>query len=180
MGVKEDVLTYLRTVPGVIDIMEMDEDTARAVWDIERSVKTKTQNDYKNVGYEYVMKRKHKVCVFFKSGFLFEKRTVLKLMTEDGTIMGTTLKPSEIPEYKDREDVIWISEDFVVFPMIQGKGAEAFVLFPYEVPEISDSVPGCLGPIGASPTTSSDLFLKSVRNLSVTDRIFTAVIGFDD
>ena len=180
MGVLEDVVEFVRGTTGVIDIMVMDDDTSMSVMDIEHSVKTRTDHDYQNVGYDIAMKKTYRICVFFSQGYLFEKRSVLKLMTSDGTIMGTNLRPEEIPEYRKRTDVIWISDDFVVFPNIVGKGEESFVLYPAEVPEISESAPGCIGPIIVSPTTSSDALLKKVSGIPLAGNVFTSIIAFDE
>ena len=100
-------------------------------------------------------------------------------MTTDGTIMGTSLRPEEIESYKGREDVIWISEDFVVFPEIIGEGEEAFVLFPSEIHDVEDNVPGTRNVIGTSPTTSSDSILKARFGKPMVNGIYTLVIAFD-
>lgn len=180
MSVADDVAEFVRRIPEVTDVMMMDDETSSALLDIEKSIRTRTNHDYQNVGYEIAMKKKHRICVFFKQGYLFEKRSVLKLMTSDGTIMGTNLLPEQIPEYQKRNDVIWISEDFVVFPGIVGKGEEAFVLYPSEIPELMEAVPGCIGAIGVSPTTSSDAYLKKTRGYSLTEDLYTSIIAFDD
>lgn len=180
MSIVDDVISYLRTFSEVIDAKEMDDDTSSSILEIEHSIKTRTNHDYQNVGYDIAMKKKHRICIFFKQGYLFEKRSVLKLMTSDGTIMGTNLLPDQIPEYRNRTDVIWISDDFVVFPNIVGKGEEAFVLYPSEIPELTEAVPGCTAAISVSPTTSSDAFLKKMNGYSITQDLYTSIIAFDD
>lgn len=180
MRIQEKVIEYIRSTPSVLNVMVMDDETSNAVLAIEHSVKTRMHQDYKNMGYDLAMEREHRLCVFVTDGYMFEKRTTLKLMTTDGTIMGTTLLPEEIPEYRKREDLIWISEDFVVFPDIIGKGEEAFVLYPTEIPEISEAVPECTGAISVSPTPSSDAYLKELAGIPLTKRIFTSIIAFDE
>lgn len=180
MGVLEKVKEYVRSVNGVVDVIDIDDTMSQEIQNIERSIRTKSNHDYKNVGYDIAMKKRHMICVIFVGGYLFEKRAVLKLMTEDGTIMGTSLKPNEIEEYRDREDVIWISEDFVVFPNIVGKGEEAFVLYPFDIPEITEAVPECVAPIGVSPTPSADAYIKGKAGIPVTKELFTSIIAFDE
>ena len=179
MSLVTDMLDYLRTVEGVIDVYEMDDEISNNIWDIEKSVRTTIRNEYKNVGFDIAMQRKHRMCVFYDDTYLFGKRSIVKLMSSDGTIMGTSLHPDEIPKYKDREDIIWISEDFIVFPEIVGKGEEAFVLYPIDVPEISEVLPESKNVIGTSPTMSSDLALKNRFQKENVSGIFTMVIAFD-
>ena len=180
MDIVNEVMDYVRTVEGVIDVQPMDGDISRKIWDIEKSVRTKIDKDYKNIGYDIAMERKHRVCVFYDDTYIFGIRSILKLMTSDGTIMGTNLTPEQIPEYQNRDDVIFISEDFVVFTNVIGKGEEAFVLFPFEIHEIEDNVPGTKSVIGTSPTTSSDEVLKRKFNKPMSEGIYTMVIAFDD
>ena len=176
----QDVTEYLLTVDGVLDAYEMDDEVSNAVFEVEKSVRTRTNHDYKNVGYDFAMKRKHRICVFYDDTYIFGMRSVLKLMTSDGTIMGTNLTPEEIPEYRKRDDVLFISEDFVVFTNIIGKGEEAFVLFPFEIHEIEENVPGTKNVIGTSPTTSSDDVLKQRFGKPVVKGMYTMIIAFDD
>ena len=179
MGLVEDMVDYLRTVEGIIDVFEMDDDVSNNIWNIERSVRTTIRNEYKNIGFDIAMECKHRMCVFYDDTYLFGKRSIVKLMSSDGTIMGTSLHPDEIESYKDRDDVIWISDDFIVFPNIVGKGEESFVLYPIDIPEICENVPGCCKAIGTSPTMSSDMELKKVYHKPNTTGIYTMVIAFD-
>ena len=179
MDVTQEVLRFLRTVDGVLDAYEMDDDISNIVWDIERSVTTTLKSDYRNVGYDKAMQRGHRICVFYDDTYIFGTRSILKLMTTDGTIMGTSLRPEEIGDYRGRDDVIWISEDFVVFPNIIGKGEEAFVLYPSEINEIEDNVPGAHSVIGTSPTMSSDTALKERFGKPMVKGVYTMVIAFD-
>ena len=179
MDITQKVIDYVRTVDGVLDVFEMDDDTSNEVWEIERSVRTKVDKDYKNIGYDEAMKRMHRLCVFYDDTYIFGIRSILKLMTTDGTVMGTNLAPHEIEEYKGRDDVLWVSEDFIVFTNVIGKGEEMFVLFPFEIKEIEENVPGTYSVIGTSPTTSSDSALKTRFGKPMTKGMYTMIIAFD-
>lgn len=179
MSLITDMIEYLRTVEGVLDVYEMDDEISDNIWDIEKTVRTTIRDEYRNIGYDMAMERAHRVCVFHSDTYLFGKRSIVKLMASDGTIMGTSLHPEEIPSFKDREDVIWISEDFVVFPHVVGEGEESFVLHPIEIPEVSENVPESKRVIGTSPTMSSDTVLKSKYKKPNVAGIYTMVIAFD-
>ena len=174
-----ELMEYLRTVEGVIDVFEMDDTISNEIWDIEKSVRTTVRNEYKNVGFDIAMQRGHRLCVFYNDTYIFGKRSIVKLMSSDGTIMGTSLHPDEIESYKGRDDIIWISEDFIVFPHIVGSGEEAFVLYPIDIPEIHECVPCCCNVIGTSPTMSSDAALKDRFDKPNVSGIYTMVIAFD-
>ncbi len=179
MEVVPKVIDYLKTVTGVLDAFEMDDDISSLILEIERSVRTRNDDNYKNIGYDVAMERKHRICVFYDDTYIFGFRSILKLMDSEGTVLGTNLRPDEIEEYRQRDDVIWVSEDFVVFPYIQGKGEESFVLLPFPIKEIEESVPGTISVIGTSPTTSSDDALKKRFGRPIEKGVYTLVVGFD-
>ena len=179
MDIIPDMLEYLRTVDGIIDACEMDDGISIAVWEIERNTTTTLNSDYRNVGYEVAMKRKHRVCVFYDDTYIFGTRSILKMVAPDGTVMGTTVNPDEMESFRARDDVIWISEDFVLFPQAVGETEGAFVLYPVPIHEIEENVPGSYDAIGVSPTTSSDIVLKKRFGKPAVTGMYTMVIAFD-
>lgn len=179
MDTVEKAMEFLRNSQGVIGAYIMDDDVSKSVLDVESSIRTRSNHEYRNVGYTMALNRQYRVCVFYSGVYVFEKRALVKLMTSDGTIMGTSLYPSQIEEYKKKDNLIWISEDFVVFTDIVGKGEEEFVLFPFDLPELEEAVPGCKNAIGVSPTTSSDMVLKEKAGIPITKEIFTSIVAFN-
>lgn len=179
MDIVPKVIDYLKTVTGVLDAFEMDDDISHRIWEIESSIRTKNDDNYKNIGYDVAMERKHRICVFYDDTYVFGFRSILKLMDSEGTILGTNLRPDEIDDYRKRDDVIWVSEDFVVFPYIQGKGEESFVLLPFPIKEIEENVQGTSSVIGTSPTTSSDDALKNRFGKPIVKGMYTLVVAFD-
>ena len=180
MGIIQDVIDYLRTVEGVLDVYEIDGALSYDLWYMERSIKTRNGSGYKNVGYDEAMKRKNRVCIFYDETYIFGKRSILKLMASDGTVMGTNLMPDEIEEYKKRDNVIFVSEDFVVFTDKIGNGEESFVLLPFPIEEIEQNVPGSKNVIGTSPTMSSDTELKRKFNKPMVRGMYTMIVAFDE
>ena len=179
MGIMQDVIDYLKTVKGVIDAHEIGGALSYDLMYVERSVKTRNGSGYKNVGYDEAMKRKHRVCIFYDDTYIFGKRSILKLMSSDGTIMGTNLMPDEIEEYRKKDNVIFVSEDFVVFTDIVGHGEESFVLLPFPIEEIEQNVPGTKNVIGTSPTMTSDMELKKKFRKPMVKGMYTMIVGFD-
>ena len=180
MSVPDEVMSYIRDQKGIVGVFEMDDDVSRDVDAIEKSIKTRTNHDYVSIGYDIAMERKHRLCVFYTDDFEKEFRARLQLMTTDGTVMGMNLMPEELNVYRDREDVLFVSDDFIVFPEIHGEGEEMFVLYPYEYEELHSIVPGCRNAIGFSPTPSSDHYLKERTRTEESQFIYTTIVAFDD
>jgi hypothetical protein len=181
MGALEDVIKYLRGQVGVIEVFKLDDNVSAAIDTIEKSIKTRTNHDYINKGCEYSLTREHRVCILFTKDFRkkWEFYGRLHLVTSDGTILGTNVYPNEIEEYKERDDVIFVSEDFVVFPDVKGCGEESFVLYPYDFNELQEVVPGCHNAIGFFPAPSSDHYLKELMGVDDTQYVFSTIIAFD-
>lgn len=180
MDVVDRVIDYLNRVPGIVKVFRMDDRLAKEVDDIEKSICTSSSHNYRNLGFDDAMDRKYRICVLHTQDHFFQKRALVKLRTTDGTVMGTTLYPYQIPAFKRMDNVIWLSEDFVVFTNVHGRGEEEFVVTSFDLPEISRAVPECTGVIGASPAMSSDILLKTEADIPLTDNIFSTIIGFDD
>ncbi|MBQ2762381.1 MAG: hypothetical protein IJF47_01555 [Candidatus Methanomethylophilaceae archaeon] len=176
----QKVVEYLKSLTGVVKVIQMTDEMSNNVMDIEKSIKTQSQHDYDNIGYDLAMNKKHRLCLFFTDDLPIKMKSILKMITSDGTILGTSLEPDEIESYKGRDDIIWISEDFIMFTNIQGNGPESFVLYPYPVKELDAIAEKELNAIGTFPTSSSDMYLKECVDIPLTDNIFSTIIAFGD
>ena len=86
----------------------------------------------------------------------------------------------EIEEYKKKDNVLFVSEDFVVFTDKIGNGEESFVLLPFPIEEIEANVPGTSNVIGTSPTMSSDTELKRSFHKPMVKGMYTMIVAFDE
>ncbi len=177
MGRLEQAMDFFSTVEGIHSTWGLSDEEVRKILEIEGSVLTQNNQEYENVGCKVVAEKEHRFCAFYTDEFQHEYHPRVVLTCDDGTIMGKTIFPEEMEEYRGRTDVIWVSEDFVVFPETVGTGEERFVLYPFEIPQLIRS--GFEGAIGASPTVISDTYLKGLHNLPVGTRLFSLIIGFD-
>ncbi len=159
--------------------MELSEEQFRDLWNTELQVKTQTQSDYENVGFEVLSKRQRRVCIFVDDDFVFRKHSLLRMLDGDGRIIGTTVPEEEMDSYRDRTNVIWLSKDFVMFMDVEAHGKERFVLYPYEFPELSEEIEGCANVVGTSPAPTSDMQLKQMGGMPLNTRLYTFVLGFD-
>ena len=180
MGIVDRVMDFLRSVPGVVSVFIMDDDITDEIDHVERSICTRSNHDYRNIGYDEAKTKDYRICVLHSQDHFFHKIPLVKLITTDGTVLGTTLCPEDVPKYKEKNNVLWLSDDFVVFTDAVGKGKEEFVVTSFDVPEITEAIPGCKGAIGISPTMSSDILLKSKVGISPTNSIYSTIVAFDE
>lgn len=179
MAAAEDFIDYFESREGIVKIMMLSDDQFRDAWALERSLRTQTESEYENVGFEEVSKRECRACIFVDDDFRLDKHSLVKMLDGTGKVIGTTVPEEEMESYSGRDDVIWLSKDFVMFPYIEAAGKERFVLYPYEFPELSDEIEGCINAVGTSPATPTDRLLKTMGDMPLDTRLFTFILGFD-
>jgi hypothetical protein len=175
----EEFIGYFESCEGIQKVMELTDAQFEEAWAIESRVETQTHSEYENVGFEEVSKREKKVCIFMDDRFVLKKHSLLKMLDRSGRVIGTSVPEEELDSYRQRDDVIWISSDFVMFLTAESAGQERFVLYPYEFPELSDTIKGCANAVGTSPATPTDARLKGLAGMPLNTRLFTFIFGFD-
>ena len=175
----ERVLDFYRSQPGVVRVEPMDDEISKTVLDIELSTRTQADGDYENLGYKMVMKKDHRVCLFITDEFEMKHHTTLQFVDDENNIIGCMVSEDEMDEFKARDDVIWVSKDFVMFPDKIGESNGRFVLYPFECKEM-DAATGCCDSIASSPALPSDTAMKQRWSIPNDKRIFSLVIGFDE
>ena len=179
MGSPEDFRRSFEERTGVLKAMLLTDEQFDSVWAVESEVKTQTLSDYENLGFDVLSKRMSKMCIFIDDTFQLKKHSNLKMIDSRGTVLGTTLTPEEIESHQGRDDIVWLSKDFIMYPNVEAVGKEKFVLYPYEFPEMSNEIPGFTNIVGTSPTPSADRLLKAMGEMPMTTRLFTFILGFD-
>ncbi len=91
-----------------------------------------------------------------------------------GNVLGKLLRKDELTEYKNRNDVLFIGEDFVIFSNVKTQGKPYFVIPSQKVDELKD-----LNGISASLCVPTDLFFKEKYNIK-GENLGTVIIGIDE
>ena len=165
-------------VEGAVDAKLMDENIARAVLDEEATVRSTVGVDVVNRAFQEVFKREIRICVFCDRKISTHDDSTLTLEDPSGNVLGRILSKRMIAEYKDRTDVIWVSDDFVMFPNVEPTGKEVFILHPMSFPLINEN-DGCKDVVLCSPAPSSDIILKKYYGVDLRADLATMVLGYD-
>ena len=171
------MLDKLGDMEGIVSAVPMDDDIIEIIAEEECSVTSMTGIEVVNQAYKDVMTRNNKICIFCSGTLPREETSTMLLEDEEGHVMGAMLPPSKIPEYQGRNDVVWVSEDFIIFPNVQGVGKEKFVLLPMKFDALD--IPECKDVIMCSPAPSSDAILKRYFGRSVSEKTSTLIIGYN-
>lgn len=174
----ENHIRKLRSADGVLDLSPMDSEVSNSVWVVERDIKTQTGLEYINEGYDEAMGRDIRVCLFCDPTFDVPEEGRMYLKCEDGTILGNSVYSWEMETYACRDDVIWVSEDFVVYPYARGCGRERFVLSAKPFPYL-EGTDECRDAIVTVPTGAADIILKGRYGVENRREISTVVVAYN-
>jgi len=172
------ILEKLTCTQGIVHAIQMDQDISNLIAAEEESVRSMTGIDVVNKAYKMAMDKDVRICIFCDKTLPREETSTMLLEDSVGNVMGAMLPPCKIHEYKDRKDVIWVSEDFIIFPEVQGVGKERFVLLPMHYDGL-DEKDGCCDVVMCSPAPSSDAILKRYYGRNVSEKTSTLVIAYN-
>ena len=178
MDPQDAVIEKLKCTHGIVHAIQMDSDISNTIAAEEESVRSMTGIDVVNKAYRMAMEKDVRICIFCDKTLPREETSTMLLEDSLGNVMGAMLPPCKIHEYKDRSDVIWVSDDFIIFPEVQGVGKERFVLLPMHYDGL-DEDDGCCDVVMCSPAPSSDAILKRYYGRNVSEKTSTLVIAYN-
>lgn len=182
MTVTDDAIEYLRGREGILEAFLMDDGMSETILNEEKSTKSMTQMDVVNEAYDDVMLRKHRIAIIVDNHtFRLDKKdyAVVLMVNTKGDVVGRSLREDEIEEYRPRDDVVWMSKDFVMFLGSEFDGGERFII-PATPTPILEPVKGCKNALMAHPCTTSDMILKNSVDFDLRRKASTVIIGFDE
>ncbi len=171
-----EVLDYVANTEGVVSVHELSSEICDAILYQERNVTSDTGMDVDNDACEEVMKKPKRVCIIIDNDLFKEDRgsSCLVLMDNTGKIVGTNVPKCDMHLYENRDDVVWLSDDFVLFPDAKMDENERFVVPAAPYPGLEE-----VKAVFASPTTSSDILIKKEFNLDLEAKTSTVLLGFE-
>ncbi len=173
-------LTILKGLRGVVDAFYLDDDIKKKVKAEEDTVIATGSVSVINEGYNEALKREKVICIVKDPRFRPPPEPTVILKSTDGKIMGVEVFPETAHEYKDRDDVIWISDGFVMFPFVMpGDGCEEnFIMPPIPFPELNESN-GCYDVISCSPAPTCDKMIREWHGMDDNRRLASVLIAFN-
>lgn len=176
-----DPLEIVKGLKGVIDAFYLDRDILEELRKEELTVKAVNKNvDVFNEGYNEALKREKCICIIKDPRFRLPPSPTVILRSSDGKTMGIEVFPETAGEYMDKENVIWLSDGFVMFAdvMPEDGGSEAFIMPPVAFPELNESN-GCYNVVSCSPAPTCDDMLREHLNFDKSGKYATIIVAFD-
>lgn len=173
----------VRSLPGVIDYVLLDETLRRDIFDLETSAEANGAAGglmpFINTGVWETLKRKHCFILVVNSStvILGHTRDVVYICDKKGQTIGEYLTPERQEEMRDRTDVSFLSDDFVLYLDVVPEGEPYFVLPPIPF-QFIDHIEGVKNVISGSISTLSDDMVRNRTGHALTKH-WTHLVGFN-
>lgn len=156
----------------------LDRDILRRLKEEEATVRSALDISVVNEGFNEALERECVICIVKDPRFRPPPEPTVMLRGDDGTVMGIEVFPHTAGEYRERDDVIWLSDGFVVFPDRRARNTEAFVMPPVPFPELNPGN-GCTDVVSCSPSPTSDVMIKEHYGLADDPKLATILVAFN-
>lgn len=173
-------LDIIKGMRGVVNAFYLDEYIMKKVQAEEATVKAVGSISVINEGFNEALKREKVICIVKDPRFRPPPEPTVLLKADDGQIMGVEVFPETAGQYMGRDDVIWLSDGFVVFTNINPgeNGSEAFVMPPVSFPELNESN-GCKDVISCSPAPTCDKMIREWHGMEDNSKLASVLVAFN-
>ncbi|MGI5964518.1 MAG: hypothetical protein ACOX8L_01510 [Candidatus Methanomethylophilaceae archaeon] len=173
-------LDIVKKMRGVVHCFYLDDKIINDVKNEEMTVRAAGGNiAVDNRGFNEALERQHVICIIKDPRFRPPPEATVVLMDSEGTLLGTEVFPFNAKQYDGKDNVIWLSDGFVLFPEVSGEGKETFVMPPVSFPELNESN-GCKDVISCSPAPTCDLMIKDYYGYEDDPRLASILVAFND
>lgn len=178
---EEDLpLSILKGLKGVVDAFYLDDDILSRVKAEEETVKAVGSISVINEGYNQALKRDKVICIVKDPRFRPPPEPTVILQSGKGKLMGVEVFPETSGEYRERDDILWLSDGFVVFTdVVPDSGdTEAFIMPPVSFPELNESN-GCYDVVSCSPAPTCDKMIREWHGMEDNRRLASVLVAFN-
>jgi len=178
MSSLDSAVDIIRGMRGTLKVFPLDVETRDGILKVERCVKSQMGMEVKNEGVEQCMQRRHVLCILKNTQFRPPPEPTVQLRADTDTVVGTEVIPGDKGKYDGKDNIMWLSEDFVIFMDVKPKQKEYFFMPPVSFPEL-EAIPGITGIVSCSPSPLSDLVVKNRYKIEDDPKNATIFVGFD-
>jgi hypothetical protein len=180
MSKVEDIIRMLENIEGSVHVFRLDDATREKVVEIERDVKAVLGISCVNLGVEECLHRKNIIVVVKDSRFRPPPEPTVLLVADGGdVILGREIFPHERKEFEGKPNILFLSQDFIVYTDRMPKTKEIFVMPPVAFPELSE-LPEIENVVSCSPSPPADMYVRAMHGLPDDPRLASILIGYDN
>ena len=116
-GDESDLIEALTALDGVIATEQLDDEAMKVVTGIETSIRTVSGGmRIENRGILDCAGMSRNYVLFCGSGFPRPEQATMEMVDDAGEVVGHDVPPCMVDAFRSRDDVIWMSDGFVLYP----------------------------------------------------------------
>jgi hypothetical protein len=173
-----DPLDILKGMRGVKHAFYLDDDLLQELKAEEATVRSTMDIGVVNEGFNQALERDKVVCIVKDARFRPPPEPTVILRGDNGLLLGVEVFPHTANEYKDRTDVIWLSDGFIVFPEVRAEKSECFVMPPVSFPELNPEN-GCHDVVSCSPSPTSDVMIRKRYGMKDDPKLASILVAYN-
>lgn len=173
----DNALSICKSLRGVRDACILDDDIRTQMLKEEETVMAAGSTAVDNQGVKEAFKRNHIIGIIKDPRFRPPPEPTVVMLSGD-QIAGTEVFPWDIPKYEKKDDIIWLSDGFVIMTDKITENPAKFVMPPVSFPELNESN-GCKDVVSCSPAPTTDLMMRKHMKLNDDGKLASVLIGFN-
>lgn len=116
-GDESDLIEALTALDGVIAAEQLDDEAMKVVTGIETSIRTVSGGmRIENRGILDCAGMSRNYVLFCGSGFPRPEQVTMEMVDDAGEVVGHDVPPCMVDAFRSRDDVLWMSDGFVLYP----------------------------------------------------------------
>ena len=174
-----DIISRLEGLKGTVYVFPLNRDCRQKILNIESNITAALGIKVINKGVTDCLNRQHVICIIKKASFRPPPEPTVMLISDDGVVLGEEILPHRKKEFlaSVNENIIWLSEEFVMYPERKGQISECFVMPPVSFPEVEEF--GMLDVVSCSPSAPADMMLRQMHGYEDDPKMASILIGFN-
>jgi len=170
----------LRGLDGVMHVFVVDQEVREKVLEIEKNLRGSLGIKVVNEGVEECLKRQTVICIIKDRRFRPPPTATVMLTSDTGVILGEEVLPDRMERFlaENTDRLVWLSEDFVMYPDRIGGSKEVFLMPPVAFVEM-ERYAGVADIVSCSPSAPSDMMLRESHGFIDDPKLATIMVGFN-
>lgn len=175
----EKPLEIVRNLRGVVHAFYLDDQILGQMREEEAKVRAAGDIVVDNQGFSEALKRDCVICIIKDPRFRPPPEPTVKLVSDKGATMGIEVFPWSAKNYMNSENVVWLSDAFIMFTDVKDVAGECFIMPPVPFPELNGSN-GCKDVISCSPAPTCDLMMRKHMGYEDDSKLASVLIAFNN
>lgn len=177
-GDESDLIEALTALDGVIAAEQLDDEAMKVVTGIETSIRTVSGGmRIENRGILDCAGMSRNYVLFCGSGFPRPEQVTMEMVDDAGEVVGHDVPPCMVDAFRSRDDVIWMSDGFVLYPGLVCDRDVRMVMLSSRM-----KVSGPLGEFDVRsfyPSASSAVYLLGLFGREPDRSVAAVILGVD-